>query len=552
MKKGITIFSVILFLGIRGYCQKDIDEVFPPEPDEETTAQQPAKNQGTPASKKPNAASIEVKPAAQSSAVSAEPAPVPAQGKPGKKKSSKLPPELARITVRLSNVSLATFLNAVSQQTKVNFILSEGLEVKKITAFLDGVTLEEALQVLLGIKGLAYERIPGRTDTYLITSRRETQPRTVTRIFELNYIPLQDIKFSENSSEESSKISGGVVSSPGESSAQSAGEGGAQVTAEGAGILSVLKTVLSSYGRIAVDSRTNSLIVTDLPERFPQVESLLRDLDKKSPQVIIEAQIVEINSDGLQRLGVEFGGPNGELMRFVGPSRYTDYLMREGGSSGAETKQFFPRGDLTARGIVTGPFNVPGAVAISAGDPHSGVTMGVLSFNEFQILLRAVVTKTQGKILSRPKVMTVNNKSAEIRITANQAIGVQTQVVQGGGGSATERQITGLILRVTPQINSDGYITMVVEPKLTRVVASVISQGTILDPVTRSVRSMVRVKNGDTIVVGGLIDTREEKTVRKVPLLGDIPILGWLFSSRTTSKVNSELAIFITPTIMEN
>ncbi len=478
-----------------------------------------------------------------------KPAPMPIR-KP------KIAPELSQVTVQLDNVNLTTFLKAITRQTKVNFIVSEGLENKKITAFLDGVTLEEALQVLLGIKGLAYEKIPGKTLTYLITSRKETRPRTITRIFELQHIPLQDIKESGmQGGGEMSQISGGLesggMSSPGmpgmPGAMMSPGAGQSAMSAPvGAGIIDVLKNLVSAYGRIAVDARTNSLIITDLPENFPQIESLIRNLDIKSPQIMIEAQIVEINSDGLSNLGVDFGGPQGELARFIGPSRYTDYLIRNDGiSKASELGHFWPRADIDAT-----PYTGAGA-AVGVAQERTGISYGVLSFNEFQILLRAIVTKTRGKVLARPKIMTVNNKPAEIRITSNQAIGIAS--VSGGLGSTSssaERQQTGLSLQVIPQVNGDNHITVVVEPKLTRVVPSLVSNA-LYDPVTRSAKSMVRVRNGDTIVIGGLLDTREEKTVRQVPFLGSLPIIGWLFKSEIVKKQNSELAIFITPVIME-
>lgn len=512
----------------------------PPGPNEGQGSQPPAGVGSEAQEQQPSVGSITPEPAST---------PKPKQ-KP--KKKSKLPPELARISVRLTNVPLPTFLNAVSQQTLVNFIVSEGLEVKKITAFLDGVTLEEALQVLLGIKGLAYEKIPGKTNTYLISQRRETQPRTVTRIFELKYIPLQGMQATTVQGE-GSVSSVDIELPPGESMPGGGNQGQGSPTQAGGdagGLLNILKTVLSGYGRLAIDPRTNSLIITDLPERFAQLETIIRELDKKSPQVTLEAQIVEINSQGLQKLGVEFGGPNGEIMRFVGPSRYTDFLLRR--SDADRGSGFWRKGNLVTDGISASAFNAPGAVSISAVDPTGGTTFGVLSLNEFQILLRAIVTKTRGKVLSRPKIMTLNNKPAEIRITANQAIGTQATVLGGGSGTTSvERQETGLVLKVTPQVNGDDYVTLLVEPKLTRVAASLVG-GSVLDPVTRGVKSMVRVKNGDTIVVGGLIDTREEKVVRKVPLLGYIPLIGWLFTSESSQKTNSELAIFLTPTVMEN
>lgn len=453
-------------------------------------------------------------------------------------------PTDAKITVRLAGVPLTVFLKAITQQTKVNFIVSEGLEDKKVAAFLEEVSLDEALRVLLGIRGLAYEKIPGKSYTYLITSRKESRPRTITRIFTLNYIPLQDVQVTVLKGEDSS--SGGGLDSGGGGAG-----GGAASAAIGEGILGILKTLLSTYGQVAVDGRTNSLIITDLPERFPEVEAMIERLDQKIPQVSIESQIIEINSDGLSKIGVEFGGANGEMMRFIGPSRYTDFLMRSSQLKATTGENFFPTSFPSGGGAFVNP---GAAINVSMYEPKAGLTFGVLSMAEFQVLLRAIVISTRGKIVSRPRITTLNNKPAEIRITRNQAIGQATVATPGAGstGSSVERQQTGLILRVIPQINADGYITMVVEPKVTRAVDSLVDNK-IKDPITRAAKAMIRVRNGETVVLGGLLDTKEEKSVRKVPLLGDIPVIGWLlFRSRTNEKINSELAIFITPTILDN
>lgn len=536
LKKGVAVSLAVLLWGSSILPAAAQSEVFPPPPDEE---------QEEPEAPRPTAprsvpARTEAKPDNSPSAIKPEPPLTETAKAPVKKTAGRLSPELAKITIRLSDVPLSVFLRAVSQQTRVNFIISEGLENKKVTAFLEGVTLEEALGVLLGIKGLAYEKIPGKTHTYLITTRKETQPRTATRIFELSFIPLRDIEITELQGEDQSSVGtagGSEEAQSGASAAQPAGQD----------IVGVITTMLSSFGRIAVDERTNSLIITDLPERFPEIDRLIRDLDKKSPQVSIESQIVEINSDGLQKMGLEFGGENGELVRFIGPSRYTDYLMRDGYDK--DRKSFWTPFNT---GQSYEAFSSPNAIPISAFDARSGVTFGVVSFSEFQILLRAIMTKTRGKLLARPRISTVNNKPAEIRVTRNEAIGTAAVVGNvGAAQSSVERQQTGLILRVTPQVNGDGYITLVIEPKLTRTVNSTVGIG-VKDPITRAVKTMVRVKNGETIVLGGLMDTREERIVRKVPILGDIPIIGWiLFRSWSTQKVNSELAIFLTPSIME-
>jgi type II secretory pathway component GspD/PulD (secretin) len=110
----------------------------------------------------------------------------------------------------------------------------------------------------------------------------------------------------------------------------------------------------------------------------------------------------------------------------------------------------------------------------------------------------------------------------------------------------------GLVLKVTPQVNREGYITMVIQPNYSDVVASGVAvQGqTILDPVSRGVSTMVRVKNGQPVVIGGMLSSIETKSVKKVPLLGYIPIIGWLFTSVSSRRTNTDLVIFVTPTIL--
>ena len=117
-----------------------------------------------------------------------------------------------------------------------------------------------------------------------------------------------------------------------------------------------------------------------------------------------------------------------------------------------------------------------------------------------------------------------------------------------------ERFPIGLILKVTPQINKEGYITMLVQPSFTDVQeASISSTGSrVFDPITRAASTLVRVKNGQTLVLGGLLQSTENKIVRKVPFLGYIPLIGWLFTSSSTRRKNSDLVIFITPTIVND
>ncbi|MBI5242603.1 MAG: hypothetical protein HY922_02830 [Elusimicrobia bacterium] len=458
-----------------------------------------------------------------------------------------------RIVVRVKSAPLSTFLDTISAQAKVNFIITEGLEEKRITAFLQNVTVREALQILLEIKGLTYQRI-GRSNTYVVSPRAKGVPNRITRIYNLNYIPLMS-------------MSGGQADfTPG---GQQGGGGGGQQQ-QGIAILTVLFSVLTKeYGSVAIDARTNSLIITDIPEVFPQVEQILAELDKKSPQVMIEAQIVEIDSDRAQNIGLEWGGAKGELGVYTGPIRDTTFPLNM--PTNLTKARFFDPltnivsnlGQQAAGGNTAGQ---GGGSAEGTGESTayrglvlgSNLQTGLLDLTTLRVVLRALVTRSEARFLGKPKILTLNSKSAVIQISQNQAVAINQQLTAGQGTTMTtaqaERFPTGLTLRVTPQINKEGYISMLVEPSFSNVIESMISSqsNSVFDPTTRAASTLVRVKNGQTLVLGGLLESRETKAVRKVPLLGYIPLIGWLFTSVSTQRSNTDLVIFITPTIVND
>ncbi|HCC48025.1 MAG TPA: hypothetical protein DEQ38_07935 [Elusimicrobia bacterium] len=459
--------------------------------------------------------------------------------------------------IRLKGAPLSTFLDVVSAQSKVNFIITEGLEAKTITVFLRKTTVREALELLLRVKGLTYQRI-GRSNTYVVQKRSADMPNLITKIYTLNYIPLIPIT---SVGEEIASITSQDVSS---------NQGGSQNNQQGGGdkggekessisIINIIRSVLSKKnGKLATDPRTNTLIITDVPEVFPQVEQIIAELDKKAPQILIEAQIVEINTDRMNELGIEWGGSRGEMAYFAGPSRLTDYGLRPGFFSGDEWKKFFPK--TTDIGESAGSGGGGGTIdpIFSTGQQSSkGVYYGVFSLAQLQAIFRALISKGEGRYLGKPKIVAMNNKTALIAISKDAAMGTQSTVASAGGSSGSsstgvERRRIGLLLKVTPQVNKEGYITMIVQPAYSDAVASAITvQGeTVFDPVSRGASTMVRVKNGQTVVIGGMLSSTESKTIKKVPLLGYIPIIGWLFTSVSSRRTNTDLVIFLTPTIL--
>ena len=456
------------------------------------------------------------------------------------------------VSIRVANVPISAFLNSITAQAKINFIMSEEFANKKVTASLTRVTVREALDTLLRVHGLAYQRI-GKSDSYVVTKRSNDAPDTITKIYTLSYISLhgtngQDGKSSSssnsgNTSTTSSNFGSGVTSGKDSYSDQS-------------NITEIIGSMLSQVGKIATDPRTNKLIITDVPEVFPQIENILAELDIKPPQILIEAQIVEVNKTSGLNVGFTYGGTNGTILSVSAPRRalYGEFFHREG----ADGKRLHGWDWIFPRKAEIGDDNSgsgSGGSSSSSSSSEDSATSkaGLLDFGAFNIVLNALLTRGEAKYLGKPKVVTLNNKEAFITTSTDATIGtIVTDTGREGSTQTTtsaERKNVGLTLKVTPQVNREGYVTLFVQPSYSDLATSAMGDFS-LDTVERSASTLVRVKNGQTVVIGGLLTSREVDNTRKVPLLGDIPILGWLFTSRSKRKDTTDLVIFITPTIL--
>ena len=504
---------------------------------------------------------------AEATTISAEET-VTLAGEPDLYKETEVASPLDRkVSIRVSNVPISAFLNSITTQAQINFIMSEEFANKKVTASLTKVTVREALDTLLRVHGLTYQRI-GKSDSYVVTKRSSDAPDTITKIYTLSYISLQSI--GSPSSEMSSIMSQDVSSNAGMSMGGGASDGmgggiggnsGGDAYSGTAEIIGIVKSMLSPVGRIAVDPRTNKLIITDVAEVFSQIENILAELDIKPPQILIEAQIVEVSKTSGLSLGFEYGGGDGTIVSFSGPKReVTSEFMRGYNTDGTKKLSgwdwIFPSSeDLNNGGTGTGGGGAGGGGSSggSGGNSSTGESEGgILDFSAFKIVLRSLLTRGEAKYLGKPKVVTLNNKTATITTSTDATVGI-TQSVSGSGDTgmstqSAERKRVGLTLQVTPQVNREGYVTLYVQPSYSDVVSSGFDNTK--DTTTRAASTLVRVKNGQTVVIGGLLTSRETDQTRKVPLLGDIPIVGWLFTSRAKSKSTTDLVIFITPTIL--
>lgn len=447
-----------------------------------------------------------------------------------------------KVTLTLQSTPLTHILRAISRQTGASFIVAKELEDRRFSAFVNKVPLRDALRALLEAHSMGYEQV-GNSNTYVVKELSRTRMRTLTRLFRLRYTQLAELTPSGGMASGSafSIIGLGGGAGPGSNtsgSAPAAGGRGGNPNQPGAGLLAAVGSVLSDRGRLQIDAQTNTLIVTDAPENFPAIEEVIENVDQPVPQVLIEVDVVETSLGTGKRLGLEFGGATGALASFTGPARLVQFPSKN-------NNQFFTDSKELQGASITG-------TPVVGDNPNTGVFYGMLSFQEFSAVLRALETSGEGKFLAKPKILTLNNKAAEISITADTAVGVQSASLIAQSGLLTttaERRQTGIQLKVTPQVNDGGLVTLLLEPTISRPQASQFFPTQFVDSQTRSVRTSVRVKDGATLLIGGLLSDDVERTVRKVPFFGSIPIIGWLFTSVNNTASKTELMIFITPRV---
>ncbi|MDM5063735.1 GspD family T2SS secretin variant ExeD [Aeromonas salmonicida] len=284
---------------------------------------------------------------------------------------------------------------------------------------------------------------------------------------------------------------------------------------------------------ISADETTNALVITAQPDVMAELEQVVAKLDIRRAQVLVEAIIVEIaDGDGLN-LGVQWANTNGGGTQFTNPGPGI-------GSVAIAAKDYKDNGTTTGIAKLAESFN--------------GMAAGFYQGN-WAMLVTALSTNTKSDILSTPSIVTMDNKEASFNV--GQEVPVQTGKQNSTSGDTTfstiERKTVGTKLVVTPQINEGDSVLLTIEQEVSSVgkqASGTEGLGPTFD--TRTVKNAVLVKSGETVVLGGLMDEQTKEEVSKVPLLGDIPVLGYLFrsTSNTTSKRN--LMVFIRPTILRD
>ncbi|HUT85774.1 MAG TPA: type IV pilus secretin PilQ [Elusimicrobiales bacterium] len=431
----------------------------------------------------------------------------------------------AGLDVKIALTRMASMIN-------VSLVFSRDVR-GPLTINLNEVPFDEAFKTILSLRGLVVQQIGTKilkiTTAAAIANERKNAP-LITKFFALKY---QNAKKIEKMIEEVIKAEG-------------------------------------RKGKVGVDERSNALIVTDTSSGIEGISRLLNRIDTKPIMIAIEVRLVEVNKTEGFDLGVQWGAYGGASSSIGKQSGFNFF----GSGNLSASSQAGLIGPLTS-GIKT-PFvdtttNVYTALPNSSSAGGTGInfpsianaiTGGALRLGRItdtytlDMTLSAAEQKGNVKILSAPKVATLNNQPARIDLVTRIPY-LQTVIASSTPPLQTETVEwleAGITLEVTPQVNADGRITMDIKPTVSQVastIAPTAEEGGAPGLDQRSAETIVITRNGETVVIGGLLSELENEVIYKVPILGDIPILGWLFKKKHQNKQKIELLIFVTPTIVE-
>ncbi|MEJ2589946.1 MAG: type II secretion system secretin GspD [Candidatus Thiodiazotropha sp.] len=287
---------------------------------------------------------------------------------------------------------------------------------------------------------------------------------------------------------------------------------------------------------IQADEASNALIITAPPDQFRALEGIVRKLDIRRAQVLVEAIIAEVSYDMTKKLGVQW--------------------IVDGTPDGSGPVGVINLGSPSISSVGTA---IASGTGVSLG---SGTFIGAGRFNSssvnFAALVQALDSDTTSNVLSTPSLMTLDNQEAEIVVGQNVPFVTGSYTSTGGTSSSVnpfqtvQRQDVGLTLRVKPQINEGNAVQLEIEQEVSSIDNTAVTGASDIVTKKRQIKTVVMVDDGSTVVLGGLIDENLQQAEEKVPLLGDVPLLGALFRANTTTKVKRNLMIFLRPVIMRD
>jgi len=422
------------------------------------------------------------------------------------------------MTLNFQNIDIRSLLQVMADFTGLNLVVSDSV-TGTVTLRLKEVPWAQALNIILEAHGLGMRQVG---NVLQIAPKTELAAREKTEIeaqqalqglgpvrmqeFKLNYARAADVARSLTGSGAGANAPGGM-------------------------------RILSARGSVLADLRTNQVFVSDMPTRLVQVQDLIRKLDIPVRQVLIEARIVEASDNFGRSLGVRLGGRATSLNNNINTQAGAGYMSPD---AGAATSQ------QTAFGVTAGDFvNLPAA----AQNGYNAASFAVSLFNAsltrvLNLEISAMEADGKGKIISSPRIVTTD----QVKALIEQGTELPYEEKSASGATTTAFRKANLKLEVTPQITPEGNIILNLDINKDSV-GRLTTKGFAID--TKHVQTQVLVENGGTVSIGGIFEETERTDDTKVPVLGDLPGLGWLFRNRSRSRSKSEMMVFITPKLLD-
>ncbi len=389
-------------------------------------------------------------------------------------------------------------LRLLARQAKINMVVSEAV-AGTVTMRLEDVTALQAIGIIVKSKGLFMDQIDNVY--YIKTGAERTAEPTESDSYQFSYGRAKDIA-------------------------------------------PLLASQLASKDAPQVDERTNTIFYRETQSNIDNIRKMLMQIDKPTKQVMIEARLVEVNANPKQSYGINWAGVVG----------------------GSANPQVLKYGTTTGTTPAAGTVTPVGDFALgNSGNNNFFGSLGSLALGQFAILsvpqmsvtIRALNEDTDAEFLANPRIVTADNQQAKIEITRNQPVpqlnfNEQTATAVFGG---FQDKTFGNTLVVRPSVNKDDFITLSVKPVISNKVGDSefeFAGATVRSPIidTRTLDSNVLIKSGDTLAIGGLLQDEVLKARNKVPVIGDIPILGYFFQERLNERRKRNLLVFVTPTIL--
>jgi len=435
-----------------------------------------------------------------------------------------------KLSLNFQNIEVRALLQVIADFTNFNVVTSDTV-TGNVTLRLQDVPWDQALDIILQAKGLGMKKNGNvlwiapkdeivareKLDFEALNTVRTLEPLR-TQAFQMNYVKAVEI------AEQLRGVGAGST-------------GGAQAANQ---------RMLSERGSVIVEPRTNQLFVTDIPSRLEQVQALLAKIDIPVRQVMIEARIVEADDNFSRSLGVRLGGSDLRGVR-GGDAGYAvggGNRLAFGGSYNAVSSTTAEAANVLNT-INTSFVNMPASGLGGVNPAALAVSLFSPAANRFLNLeISALQADGRGKVVSSPRVITAD----QIKAIIEQGTEFPYQVASASGATALQFRKAVLKLEVVPQITPEGGI--ILDVQVNKDSPGELLAGGQRAINTKRIQTQVLVENGGTVVIGGIYESNESDSETKVPVLGDVPVLGNLFKSRNRVANKTELLIFLTPKVV--